>query len=173
MRQAMDPQMKIGEVGISDAQIDLSSRDEIPQLLLGLQAIHGNRSVRERIFKILTGIIPESVSPHRGRKGMSLWRILVLGTLRLNCNWDYDKVREIANNHKTVRQMIGHSVLDDRAYPLQTLKDNVALFTDEVLDRVNQAVVGFGRQPWVFSVCQGLQGVFSFFCRSGGANWSS
>ncbi len=30
-----------------------------------------------------------------GRPGMDLWKILILGTLRLNCNWDYDKVHEI------------------------------------------------------------------------------
>lgn len=35
----------------------------------------------------------------------------------------------------------------DRAYPLQPPKDNVALFTVEVLDRFNQAVVGLGREP--------------------------
>jgi len=146
MRQAIDPQMKIGEVGISDVRIDLSSRDEIPQLLLGLQAIYCNRKIRDKVFGILMSIIPKSVGLDRGRKGMNLWTILVLGTLRLNCNWDYDKLREIANNHKTVRQMIGHDVWDDRAYALQTLKDNVALFTPEVLDQINRVVVGFGHR---------------------------
>ena len=146
MRQAMDPQMKIGEVGISDVQLDLASRDEIPQLLLGLQAVHGNRPARNKVFEILTGIVPKSVCPDRGRKGMNLWTILVLGTLRLACNWDFDKVREIANNHKTVRQMIGHAILDDRAYALQTLKDNVQLLTPEILAQVGQIVVGLGHE---------------------------
>ena len=72
---------------------------------------------------------------------MDLWKILVLGTLRLNCNWDFDKLQDIANNHKTLRQMLGHGILDDDYhYALQTLKDNISLFTVEVLDEINQVV---------------------------------
>jgi len=53
---------------------------------------------------------------------MDLWRIFVLGTLRLCCNWDYDKLMEIANNHKTLRQILGHgSGEQDYNYSLQTL----------------------------------------------------
>jgi len=32
-----------------------------------------------------------------------------LGTLRLNCNWDYDKVHDMANSHNKIREMLGHS----------------------------------------------------------------
>ncbi len=43
---------------------------------------------------------------------MDLWKILVLGTLRLNCNFDYDKVHGLANNHRTLRLMLGHAETD-------------------------------------------------------------
>ena len=36
MRKIMERQMKIGEVGISNIEFDLSSRDEIPKILMGL-----------------------------------------------------------------------------------------------------------------------------------------
>ncbi len=76
---------------------------------------------------------------------MELWKILVLGTLRLNCNWDYDKLREIANNHMTLREMLGHGFFDRNSkYALQTLKDNVSLLTPEVLDKVNQIALKAG-----------------------------
>ena len=53
---------------------------------------------------------------------MDLWKILVLGTLRLSCNWDYDKLMDIANNHRTLRLMLGHNAMDsDYRYALQTL----------------------------------------------------
>ena len=78
---------------------------------------------------------------------MDLWKILVLGTLRLDCNWDYDKLKEIADNHKTVREMLGHGQIDDNfRYPLQTLKDNISLFTPEILDEINQIVVNHGQK---------------------------
>ncbi len=49
---------------------------------------------------------------------MPLWRIFILGSLRLNCNWDYDELQEIANSHRTLRQILGHGILDiEKRYP--------------------------------------------------------
>lgn len=145
MRKIFDPQMKIGETAISSIEFDLQSRDEIPKLLRGLQAIYCNREVRNLVFDALTEIIPSHVDPNNGRKGMDLWKIFVLGTLRQNCKWDYDKVHEIANNHIQLRQMLGHGTMDmNYRYSLQTLKDNIYLITPEVLDKINQIIVTYG-----------------------------
>jgi len=147
MRKVVDSQMKFGQVSIANIEFDLRSRDEIPKLLQGLQQIHCNPTIREQVFKILEGIIPEDTDSDNGRPGMDLWKILVLGTLRLCCNWDYDKLMEIANNHRILRQMLGHGIMDqDYNYALQTLKDNVSLFTPEVLDEINQVVVKHGHE---------------------------
>jgi hypothetical protein len=147
MRRVIDQQIKFGEVVIENIEFDLTSRDEIPKLLIGLQEIYKNRALREEVFKALELLVPAGVSPDKGRRGMELWKILVLGTLRLNCNWDYDKVQEMANNHKTLRLMLGHSDLNwnDR-YALQTIKDNISLFTLEVYDKINQLVVKYGHK---------------------------
>ena len=147
MRKVIDIQMKFGEVDISKIEFDLRSRDEIPKLLMGLQEIYCNRETRDKVFTVLRDLIPEDIDQNNGRRGMDLWKILVLGTLRLCCNWDYDKLMDIANNHKTLRLMLGHSSLyNDYYYPLQTLKDNLSLFTPEVLDRINQIVLHHGHQ---------------------------
>ena len=145
MRKTIGPQIKMGEVDLSRIEFDLRSRDEIPKLLMGLQHIYVTPEIRKSVFQVLEKIIPEGIDPNNGCPGMDLWKILVLGTLRLNCNWDYDKLQDIANNHKTLRQMLGHGFLDDSyRYALQTLKDNVSLFTPEVLDKINQLVVKAG-----------------------------
>ena len=146
MRKVMESQMKFGEVDISKIEFDLRSRDEIPKLLMGLQYIYCTPKLRDEVFQILEEIVPEGTDSDNGRPGMLLWKILVLGTLRLNCNWDYDKVKEIADNHKTLRQMLGHGDFeeDDYKYPIQTIKDNVSLLTPEVLDKINQVVVKAG-----------------------------
>jgi len=142
MRKVIEKQLKIGQVDISRIQIDLDSRDEIPQLLLGLQTIYSDRLIRDEVFSILHGIVPKDVDTGNGRPGMDLWAILVLGTLRLNCNWDYDKLHNIANNHKTVRELLGHSIFEfDQTYALQTLKDNISLLTPEVLDEISTVVI--------------------------------
>jgi IS5 family transposase len=145
MRKLIEKQLKIGQVDISNIAIDLQCRDEIPQVLLGLQAIYSNRQVCEKVFSILSKIVPKNVDSNNGRPGMDLWKILVLGAIRLNCNWDYDKVHDIANNHKLIRDFLGHTIFDfDQRYCLQTIKDNLVLLTPEVLDKINKVVVEFG-----------------------------
>ena len=149
MRKLIQEQMKFGEVAISDIQFDVRSRDEIPKLLMGLQAIYCNLDVRRRVFEVLVNLVPDGINPNNGRRGMDLWKILVLGILRLSCNWDYDKLKEIADNHKTVRSMLGHSSMDDNfRYALQTLKDNASLFTPEIHDKINQIVVEYGHKNY-------------------------
>ena len=49
--------MKIGETAIASIQFDPKSRDEIPKLLRGLQAIYCNREVRDLVFEALTELI--------------------------------------------------------------------------------------------------------------------
>ena len=77
---------------------------------------------------------------------MDLWRILVFGTLRLVINCDFDRLRELANEHGKLRQMLGHGPYDEYQYRLQTLQDNIALFTPEVLDEVNNITVKAGHE---------------------------
>lgn len=147
MRKVIDLQMQFGETPIDKIKFDLRSRDEIPKLLMGLQHIYCTPEIREKVFDVLKQIIPEGTDSKNGRPGMDLWKILVLGTIRLNCNYDYDRLQDTANNHMTLRQMLGHGLMDmDFTYPLQTLKDNVALLTPEILEKINTIVVESGHK---------------------------
>ena len=145
MRHTQTLQLKLGEIPISKIKINLKSRDDIPPLLLGLQHIYITPDLREAVFAILEEKMLPNTDHQNGRPGMDLWKILILGVLRVNLNWDYDRLEEMANNHKTIRQMLGHGLLDeDYEYKLQTLKDNVSLLTPEIIDRINQIVVQTG-----------------------------
>lgn len=145
MRKIINQQVQIGEINITDVEIEIDTRDEIPQLLRGLQYIYSTPKLWKKVKEELWGILPFEIDPHNGREGMALWKIFVLGTLRLCCNWDYDKLQEIANNHMTLRQILGHGILDfEQRYPRQTLCDNIRWFTPEVLERINRLVVNAG-----------------------------
>ena len=153
MRQVIDPQLQFGEQDISAIKLDPRSRDDIPRILRGLQYIYTTAEVRERVFAILAEMLPPraddegTVSADTGRPGMAQWKILVLGTLRLGLNADFDRILELANEHSTLRRMLGHGEwADETRYNLQTLKDNLQLFTPEILDRINQEVVAAGHQ---------------------------
>jgi hypothetical protein len=151
MREIIKRQMDLGEVDIGAIEISAKSRDDIPRLLRGLQHIYTTEPLREAVFEILMEVVPrrpddgEAVSVETGRPGMSQWQILVLGVLRLGLNADYDRIAELANEHKTLRQMLGHADWsDDTRWHVQTLKDNLRLFTPEVLERINRVVVDAG-----------------------------
>jgi len=67
--------------------------------------------------------------------------------LRLGLNADYDRILELANPHRTLREMLGLGCFDaDKRYYLQTLKDNLKLFTPKVMARINVEVIQAGYQ---------------------------
>jgi hypothetical protein len=151
MRLVITPQRSLDEIDIAAVQLDPRSRDDIPQLLRGLQHIYTEPALRERVFAILREILPKHangldlVDAKVGRPGMLQWRILVLGVMRLGLNADYDRVQEPANNHNKLRQMLGHGEWTATfEYKTQTLKDNLQLFTPEILERIHQEVVNAG-----------------------------
>ncbi len=147
MRKVINSQTLLGQVDISEITFDPRSRDEIPKLLRGLQYIYCTPEVRRLVFEVLKEMVPGSVDINTGRPGMELWKILVMGTIRLNCNWDYDKLKEIVDNHRTIRQMLGHpDFYDTYQYPMQTIEDNVKLLTPELLKKINDIVVNAGHE---------------------------
>jgi hypothetical protein len=147
--------MSIGQRDIADIKIDVSSRDDIPVILLGLQHIFTTQPLRDAVFKILEEVAPTKmdgeetkiVSINKGRPGMDQWSILVLGALRVGLNTDYDRILELANQHNTLREMLGLGCFDaDKRYCLQTLKDNLKLFTPAIMERVSAEVIRAGYQ---------------------------
>ena len=144
MRVVQNNQMAIGEVDVSQIKFDPKSRDDIPKILKGLQHLHMDPALRASIFQLLESQIAPKVNKSNGRPGMTLWNILVCGVIRLDLNMDYDRLHELVNKHSDIRAMLGHSVVGDANYHLQTLKDNVGLLTPALLDQINQLVVQLG-----------------------------
>jgi IS5 family transposase len=147
VRRVEQTQMNFGQTSIASMRINPKSRDDIPRILSGLQYIYLTESVRQPIFTLLEKQLLPNVDKNVGRPGMDLWKIFVLGVLRLDLNCDYDRLCELANEHKTIRQMLGHSdIFEDFYYELQTVKDNVSLLTSELLEEINQIIVKAGHQ---------------------------
>ena len=158
MRAVHNPQISFGQIPIADIKLDPQSRDDIPAILVGLQHIYTDPVLQDSVFEILKQIIPkrdreqstdkelnESVSSSLGRPGMDQWKILVMGSLRLGLNTNYDRIHDLANNHATIRQMLGHGDwCGETDYSLQTIKDNLTLFTTEILDQINHEVIKAG-----------------------------
>lgn len=137
-----------GVFPIEQVKFDVRCRDEITKTLRGLQAIYMNKECRQKLFAILETMIPEETSKKTGRKGMALWTIFVLGMLRLSCNWNYDRLKNNYDNHQLIRQMCGIDLFCDsgKVTSLQTIHDNISLFTEEMADEISTVVVDYGHK---------------------------
>ena len=70
----------------------------------------------------------------------------MLGAVRLTLDTNYDRLEHISNYDILVRDLLGVSTFGyhGKRYPLQTIKDNVCLLTDEMLNEINELVVKEG-----------------------------
>jgi len=143
-RLVQELDMQVGNVDISKITFNPKSRDDIPKILRGLQYLYTTKEIREAVFGLLESKIAPGIDKNNGRPGMCLWRIFVMGVIRLDLNCDYDRLEELVNHHDTIRQMLGHNFSDRYEYQMQTIKDNVGLLTPELLEEINQIVVKAG-----------------------------
>lgn len=153
MRKPQTHALACGEIDIAQIKIDPRSRDDIPAVLKGLQLIYTQTDTREKLFELLAQSLAEKTNLRTGRPGMELWRIFVLATLKQGLGCDWDRLQELAHEHRTLRQMLGHTDNDPTRYPMQTLIDNVSLLSPQVLVEINQLVVESGhavvkKKPW-------------------------
>ena len=148
MRHHFQPQPELQITPIEKIRLPLTSRDELPPILAGLQWIWMHPTLKAEIFarlaaKILAG------KKATGRTGMDLWQILVLGVVRLGLDADWDRMEDLANHHTLIRQMLGVPAApfgtEAKVFGHQTLRDNVALLDEVVLQEINALIAAAGR----------------------------
>ena len=141
-----ETESSLSSIHIEDIKIDTKSRDDIPALLLGLQAIYSSPDTRERLIDLLDSKVAPTMRSEADRHGMTHWQILVLGVLQVGLDCDWDRLQTFANEMNTIRQMLGLDprMDDDVQFERQTLIDNVSLLTPAILHDVNALVVATG-----------------------------
>ena len=60
-------QIRLGEVPIEKIQLDLKSRDDIPVVLRGLQAVYGDLRMRKQLFELLESALGSDRDLGNGR----------------------------------------------------------------------------------------------------------
>ena len=148
MRKRFEQQNTLDAVAIPEVKLNSKSRHQLPKLLAGLQYLFLTPNLNEQIFKILEEAVLKD-KKKTGRLGMSLWELFVLGVVRQNMNMDYDLLYDQANNHTSLRGILGVDTKQvfyegGKYYGLQTIKDNVSLLDEETLKKINLAVVQAG-----------------------------
>jgi len=91
---------------ITDVKLNLNCRDEIIPILRALQHVYGQEPLRRQLLGLVGQDVNRSSSSKLGRRGMNYWEITVLAAARLGCNLDYDKLQDLAENHRHLRQIM-------------------------------------------------------------------
>jgi len=149
MRHTFPAQPDLQITPIEKIRLPLKSRDELPPILAGLQWIWMHPTLKAESFALLEAKILAGKQA-TGRTGMDLWQILVLGVVRLGLDADWDRMEDMANHHLLVRQMLGVPATpwgeDAKVFGHQTLRDNVALLDDQLLQQINARIAAAGRE---------------------------
>ena len=148
MRHHFPAQPDLQLTPIEKIRLPLRSRDELPPILAGLQWLWRHPTLKPEILALIAAKILAGKKA-TGRTGMDLWQILVLGVVRLGLDADWDRMEDMANHHLLVRQMLQVPATpwgdEEKMFGHQTLRDNVALLDDELLQQINARIAAAGR----------------------------
>ena len=148
MRKRFEQQLSIGQFPISETKINSKSKNSLDELLAALKEIYCTQEYNEKIFSLLEKHI-NAQKKRTGRRGMDLWCIFVLAQVRLCQNASYDDLHNLANNHRTMRLIMGIERsfgYNREEFSYQNIYDNITMLSDEVITEINTIVVDFGHK---------------------------
>jgi transposase, IS5 family len=147
MRLAFQEQPRLDCPCVDAVPLNLNCRDEIIPILRALQHVYGQVELRREILELVGNDVNAASSADHGRMGLCYWTITVLAAVRLGCNFDYDKLQDLAEQHRTLRLMMGIGDWEDETdFDWRRIRDNLCLLRPETLVKINQLLVAAGHQ---------------------------
>ena len=132
---------------IASVQLNLECRDEIIPILLGLQHLYINTTLRTKVVRLVAADLNEDSRRDVGRRGMDDWHVVVLAAVRLGCNFDYDKLQDQVENHRALRGVMGIGDWEDTdGFTFRRIRDTLCQIKPETLSKINQAIVAAGHK---------------------------
>jgi len=139
------PQRRLDGLPIREVKLNRNCRDEIIPILCALQHLYGNADLRNRLLHLVGRDVNRDTSRRHGRRGLSYWEIIVLAAVRLGCNLDYDKLQDLAENHRSLRQIMGLGDWQEEVdFDWRRLEDNLNKLRPETLQQLSALVVKAG-----------------------------
>jgi IS5 family transposase len=147
MRLAYQEQPRLDCPPVDALPLNRNCRDEIIPILRALQHVYGQVALRREILDLVGNDVNGDSSPDHGRTGLSYWTITVLAAVRLGCNFDYDRLQDLAEQHRTLRLMMGiGDWQDEEDFDWRRIRDNLCLLRPETLTKINHLLVAAGHQ---------------------------
>lgn len=144
------PEERLDCLPISEVSLNLDCRDEIIPILRALQHLYADAPLRRQLLALVGKDVNGNTNRRLGRRGMNYWEIAVLTAARLGCNLDYDKLQDLAENHRSLRQIMGIGNWQDEVdFDWRRIEDNLIKLRPETLKKINELIVqaGHAREP--------------------------
>ena len=140
------PQERLDCLPIVEVKLNLDCRDEIIPILRGLQHLYADAELRRELLRLVGKDVNETSSRKHGRRGLNYWEITVLAAVRLGCNLDYDKLQDLAENHRRLRQImgIGDWQEEEADFDFRRIGDNLIKLRPETLKKIGDLIVTAG-----------------------------
>jgi transposase, IS5 family len=147
MRVAFQEQPRLDCPPVDAVRLNPNCRDEIIPILRALQHVYAQAPLRRELLDLIGKDVNPDSSPDRGREGLSYWTIMVLAAVRLGCNFDYDKLQDLAEQHRTLRLMMGIGDWEDQTdFDWRRIRDNLCLLRPQTLEKINHMIVAAGHE---------------------------
>jgi hypothetical protein len=146
MRKAYSPQLRLDSIPVEKVELNLECRDSIIAVLKALQHVYCNSQLTDRILELIGNDISKDVRTDTGRKGMDYWHLCVLVAVRLGCDYTYDQLADLAENHRNLRAIMGLGDCDRTTFHHKTIRNNFCLIRPETIAQISHAIVSEGHQ---------------------------
>ena len=147
MRKPHSNQTRFDCHAVNQVQLNLNCRDEIIPILRCLQHIYSTPTLRQEILKLVALDVNRDSRHDRGREGLDYWQVLVLAGVRLGCNLDYDKLQDLAEQHRALRHIMGIGDWETQVdFSWRRIRDNVCLLEPATIEKISHALVAEGHQ---------------------------
>ena len=145
MRKPFSAQRRLDCDAVKNVKLNLNCRDEIIPILAALLHIYSEPVLRDAILSLIAQDVSQHSRRDIGREGFDDWQVLVLAAVRLGCNLDYDKLQDLAEQHRNLRQVMGIGDWDDEtSFNWRRIRDTLCLLKPVTIDKITQLIVAAG-----------------------------
>lgn len=147
MRKPFSQQRRLDCRSILAVELNLECRDEIIPILAAMKYVYSQTQLRDSILELIAQDVNLDSRDDCGREGMDYWQILVLAAVRTGCNLNYDKLHDLAEQHRNLRHIMGLGDWEkDTGFSWRRIHDNVRLVGAETIEKINHLIADAGHQ---------------------------
>lgn len=147
MRIPHRKQQYLGCPSVTQAALNPNCRDRMIPILRALQHLYSRPPLRQQALDLIAKDVLGDADPDHGRPGLTWWQILVLASVRLGCDFTYDHLQDLAENHGNLRLVM--QVMKDweeESFDFRRIRDNICRVRPETIEAINHLIVAEGHR---------------------------